>query len=197
MKLQKGLYSLIFFLLALALAGCDRDGTPTADPGSDSKAVDTDTAVTPPDVDLHTAVVAGNADAVRLHIRAGSDINEPEPFGGSSPLISAATFGRTEIARLLIDAGADLDFTNADGSTALHSAAFFCRPEILEALLEAGADKSVANNHGSTPYDTVAGPFEEVKPFYDMIGASLAPMGLALDYDRLRENRPLIAAVLQ
>ena len=94
-------------------------------------------------VDIHTAVITDNMEALKQHIAAGTNVNEKDPFGGSSPLISAALFGKTEMARILIDAGADIDFQNNDGSTALNTAAFFCRPEIVKMLLDKGADKSI------------------------------------------------------
>ena len=75
-------------------------------------------------VDIHEAVVTGNLAALRQHIESGADLNAREPSGGSSPLITAATFGRTEAARALIEAGADLNLQNNDGSTALVTAAF-------------------------------------------------------------------------
>ena len=64
------------------------------------------TAPTPPSVGLHAAAVQGNLEAIRQHIKAGSDLNEKDPSGGASPLITAATFGETEVARALIEAGA-------------------------------------------------------------------------------------------
>ena len=151
----------------------------------------------PPAVDMHTAVISNDVDAIKQHIAAGSDLNVADPFGGSSPLMSAAVFDKPMIAKLLIEAGADINLTNRDGSTALHSAAFFCRPDIVDMLLAEKADKTVRNNFGSTAYDTVAGPFDEVRPFYDALGQQLAPMGLKLDYEYLQETRPQIAAVLQ
>ena len=101
------------------------------------------------------------------------------------------------MARLLIDAGADLDQQNNDGSTALITAAFFDRAEIVEALLAAGADKSIRNNAGSTALDAVTPPFEAVKDIYDFVGAMLAPYGLVLDYERIEATRPKIAEMLQ
>src|SRR5690606_36338394 len=83
------------------------------------------TGVEAPDTDIHTAVLTGDQAALRQHIAAGTDLNTKDPFGGSSPLISAAVFGKTEEAKILIDAGADINFQNNDGSTALHTAAFF------------------------------------------------------------------------
>jgi len=150
-----------------------------------------------PEVDIHTAVVTGNKDALKQHIAAGTNLNEKDPFGGSSPLISAAVFGKTEEAKILLDAGADINFQNNDGSTALLSAAFFCRPEIVRMLLDAGADKNIKNKFGATPYQTVVGSFEESKNTYDMIGKVLEPMGLKLDYAYIEQTRPVIAEMLK
>jgi hypothetical protein len=150
-----------------------------------------------PDIDIHTAVLTGNNEALQQHIAAGTDINEKDPFGGSSPLMSAALFGKTEQARILIDAGADINFQNNDGSTALHTAAFFCRPEIVRLLLDKGADKTILNKFGGTAYQGVAGPFAESKQIYDMLGKALSPMGLKLDYTYIEKTRPEIAEMLK
>lgn len=153
--------------------------------------------VKPPQMDIHTAVLTENLEALQQHIAAGSNLNEKDPFGGSSPLITAAVFGKTAMAKILIDAGADLNFQNKDGSTALHTAAFFCRPEIVQMLLDKGADKTIKNTFNATAYESVAAPFSETKPAYDMMGTVLAPMGLKLDYAYLEKTRPEIAALLK
>jgi ankyrin repeat protein len=150
-----------------------------------------------PDVDIHTAVVSGNIEALKQHIAAGTNINEKDPFGGSSPLISAAVFGKPDAAKILIDAGADVNFQNNDGSTALHTAAIFCRPEIVKMLLAKNADKTIKNKYGATAYESVAAPFESVKGAYDMMGQMLGPMGLKLDYAYIQKTRPEIAATLK
>jgi len=150
-----------------------------------------------PDIDIHTAVISGNMEAVKQHIAAGSDLNVRDPFGGSSPLISAAVFGKPEIAKVLIDAGVDLNFQNSDGSTALHTAAFFCRPEIVKQLLEKNADKTIKNKYGATAFDNVAAPFADMKDAYDMMGNVLGPMGLKLDYVYIEKTRPEIAEMLK
>ncbi len=151
----------------------------------------------PPSIGLHEAALAGDLDAVRRQIEAGADLDEKDPLGGSSPLIIAATFGRTEVAKVLIEAGADLDQRNNDGATALLSAAFLCRTEIVAALLDAGADRSLRDNAGSTALDVVTAPFEDVKEAYDYLGALLGPLGLELDYERIRTTRPRIAEMLR
>jgi uncharacterized protein len=154
-------------------------------------------SVKPPQMDIHTAVVAGKLDVVQQHIAAGSDINEKDPYGGSSPLISASLFGKTEIAKALIEAGADINVQNNDGSTALHTAAFFCRPEIVKMLLAKGANKTIRNNYKSTAYESVAGAFTDVKPTYDVMVKILGPMGLTLDYAYVEKTRPEIATLLK
>jgi len=150
-----------------------------------------------PGVGLHMAIIQGDMEVVRQHIQAGSDLDLKEPKGGSSPLITAAVFGRTDAALALIEAGADVNIKNNDGSTPLHTAAFFCRTEIVEALLANGADVSIKNNAGSTALVSVAGSFEEVKDIYEYFGNALAPLGLELDYEKIKLTRPQIAELLQ
>lgn len=181
----------IYFVAMLAtLAACKGKSTTTQQASSSTK-------VEAPAIDIHTAVVSGNIEALKQHLAAGTNINEKDPFGGSSPLISASLFGKTDMAKILIDAGADLNFQNNDGSTALHTSAFFCRPEIVRLLLDKGANKTIKNKFGSTAYESMVVPFADVKQVYDMMGQMLAPMGLKLDYPYLEKTRPVIASMLK
>jgi ankyrin repeat protein len=109
-----------------------------------------------PKVDLHSAVVTDNLEAIRQHIKAGSDLNVLEPSRASTPLITAAALGKTEAAKLLIKAGADLNYQNVDGSTALQTAAVFNKPDIAKLLIDAGADLNRQNNEGATALHTAA-----------------------------------------
>ena len=150
----------------------------------------------PSKIDMQTAIMTGNTDAFKQCLASGANLNEKEPMGGSSPLISACLFGRTEMAKALIKAGADINLQNNDGSTALHTAAFFCRPDIVRLLLAAGANKTIKNKYGQTPYELVNGSFPTVKPVYDALGKILAPLGLTLDYPYLEKTRPVVASIL-
>ena len=173
-------------LMAILLPACSQN--------KDSNKI---SEVSKPDIDIHTAVISNNLEAVRQHIEAGTDINMKEPFSGSTALMSAATFGKKEIAKTLIDAGADLAITNNDGSTSLHAAAFFCRVEIVQMLIDANANKTLKNNFGATPRETVMGPFDQIKPVYEMMQQQLEPMGLQLDMAQLEKTRPVISMMLQ
>lgn len=186
--------TVLAFLLTFLMNIACTDKSASAQQGSSTSAK---SGVKAPDVDIHTAVITENFAAVKQHIAAGSNLNEKDPFGGSSPLISAAVFGKTEMAKVLIEAGADLNFQNNDGSTALHTAAFFCRPEIVKMLLAKNVDKTIKNKFGATAYESVAAPFADVKGAYDMMGTILGPMGLKLDYVYIEKTRPEIAAMLK
>lgn len=150
-----------------------------------------------PQIDLMTAVVTGNLEAVHQHIKAGSDLNVREHTRGSTPLITATVFGKKEVALALIEAGAEVNIQNNEGSTALITAAFFCRTEIVKALLDHGADKTIRNKAGRIALDSVSRPFDEVKPMYDGFAAALAPAGLVLDYEHIKKTRPKIAEMLR
>jgi uncharacterized protein len=150
-----------------------------------------------PAIDIHMAIVTGNIAVLKQYITAGANLNEKDPIGSSSPLITACLFGKTEMAKLLMDAGVDLNFKNNDGSTPLHTAAFFCRPEIVQLLLAKGAKKTIKNKYGQTAYEMVAGEFTTVKTVYETIGKILAPMGLKLDNAYIEKTRPQIAAMLK
>jgi CubicO group peptidase (beta-lactamase class C family) len=142
------------------------------------------------------AVLQGNIDAVRQHINAGSDMNEKDAWG-STPLIIATTFGKTEVASALIEAGADMNITNGEGSTPLLIAALLCRTEIIKALLDKGVNKYIRNNSGSTAFDIVAVPFEDDKGIYDKLREELKPLGLELDYEQIKMTRTKIAEMLR
>lgn len=200
MKTQKSNFrracnTLMVVAMILVLSACGNKQEKASNGNEEAQA--SQVAVEPPNMDIHAATFLGDLDALKQHIAAGSDLNEQEPIVGSTPLISAAVFGKTEIARALIEAGADVNIKNNEGSTALHSAAFLCRMEIVEMLLANGADKTLLNNYGSTAQQSVMAPFADVKPFYDAMSKDLGPLGFKLDYAYVEATRPKIAALLQ
>ena len=65
-------------------------------------------------------------------------------------MIIASWKGRLEVARLLLEAGADKDSATEDGTTSLGMASHDGHLIIVLLLLEANADKDKANNNGPT-----------------------------------------------
>ena len=149
-----------------------------------------------PSTTIQEAAFFGNADAIKGHIAAKTDLNQKDAYG-STPLHIAATFGKTDIALLLIAGGANLNEKSADGSTPLHTAAFFGRTDIAKALLKNKADVTIRNNYNSTALESVSTQFDAVKPIYDQLSKDLGSFGLKLDYDQLKANRPVIAEMIK
>jgi ankyrin repeat protein len=73
-----------------------------------------------------------------------------------TPLHWAAGYGRVEIARMLIDAGADVNVQDEWGKTSLHWAASRGKVEIAQMLIDAGADLNLQTNGGWTPLHMAA-----------------------------------------
>lgn len=91
---------------------------------------------------LHIAVFARNEGAVRALLAAGADPNalSTAPFAQVTPLGTAATFGATELAEILLDHGADTERTADHGNTPLHSAVAGGSRALVELLLARGAN---------------------------------------------------------
>ncbi|WP_430965359.1 ankyrin repeat domain-containing protein [Spongiimicrobium sp. 2-473A-2-J] len=182
-------------VLLLLTSACGESGTRSK--AGANNGTETTSVVEAPEIDIQAAILSDNLEAVKQHIEAGTDINKKDAMSGSTPLVTAASFGKNEIAQVLIDAGADLNPKNNDGSTALHAAAFFCRVEIVQMLMDAKADKSPQNNFGATARESVMGPFAEIKPVYEMLQQQLEPLGMQLDLNEIEKTRPVIAMMLQ
>ncbi|HRJ90513.1 MAG TPA: ankyrin repeat domain-containing protein [Pyrinomonadaceae bacterium] len=72
-------------------------------------------------------------------IESGANVNGG--FDQSIPVLEvAASFGKTEVVRLLIERGADVNRTRSFGQTALKAAVIGQHPKTTEALIEKGAD---------------------------------------------------------
>lgn len=189
---MKSLLKISFAIMLLATACAPSDKKSKSDTSTNIE-----TVIPTPKINIHEAVLTGNLEAVKQHIKAQTNMNEKDAMSGSTPLITAASFGKNEIAKALINAGADLAIKNNDGSTALHAAAFFCRVEIVQMLIDAKADKTIRNNFGATPRESVMGPFSEIKPIYEMLQLQLEPIGLQLDLNEIEKTRPVISMMLQ
>lgn len=153
--------------------------------------------VATPKMNIQTAVISNDLEVVKQHIAAGTDLNVKDQMTGSTPLITAVTFGKTAIVKVLIEAKADLSVKNNDGGTALHNAAFFGNIEIAQILIDAKADKTIKNNFGVTARESVLAPYKSMEPIYKMVKQQLEPMGLKMDLAEIKKNRPVIAKILE
>jgi ankyrin repeat protein len=92
---------------------------------------------------LYDAAVRGDIDIVRVLLTAKPDVNIARPISDRTPLSVAIGAGRFELARLLIDAGANVNRWDKRGLTPLLSIASGDSPknlEMMQVLLAAHAD---------------------------------------------------------
>lgn len=144
---MKILANILLSIMLISIIGCG-DGEKTAQSKEEN--------LSPPRLDLHAAIYMRDLEAIKQHIKIGSDLNVLEPYKKSTPLISAAALGEPEAAKMLIDAGADMNRKNLDGSTALHTAIAFGADKVAKVLIDNGADLNLANLEGSTPLHAAA-----------------------------------------
>jgi ankyrin repeat protein len=128
---------------------------------------------------LHWAVSEGHADAAKALIAAGADVNARSNYvapangrgfegrtplpnaseaktvefasGWLTPLMIAAREGDADLARVLVDAGADVNATAGDGKTALAMAIFNGNYDLGSYLVDQKADVNKADAQRFTP----------------------------------------------
>jgi uncharacterized protein len=88
-------------------------------------------------------------------IRAGATVNGASDPRGGTPLMAAAGKGRTELVRVLLDAGAEVDEANRAGQTALALAREAGHDEVVALLIEGGADPDPAENRAEALIEAV------------------------------------------
>jgi len=103
--------------------------------------------------DLFAAIEKNDIQKVRYLIPIGADVNAKDPYASMTPLMMAAYNGYTEIAKLLIEKGAEV---NAKGGvdmdmTPLVYAASQDRLDMVKLLIEKGANVNVKTHYGWTP----------------------------------------------
>ena len=104
-------------------------------------------------LDVFEAAATGEVAALRGWLDRDPALVQAHSPDGYAPLGLAALFGRTEAARLLLDAGADVDAPSRGAAPVrpLHSAVSGLHRDLAALLLEAGADSSAPQPGGLTP----------------------------------------------
>jgi len=103
--------------------------------------------------DLFAAIEKNDIQKVKYLIDINADVNARDPYTSMTPLMVAAYDGYTEIAKLLIEKGAEV---NAKGGvemdmTPLIFAASQDRLNMVRLLIEHGANVNVKTRYGWTP----------------------------------------------
>jgi len=100
---------------------------------------------------LHYAAFCGVHDIAKiLAIEHPQDVNSQRVDDSSSPLHLASRGGHVDLARMLVERGADVSTKKKDRLTALHSASYGGHVDLARMLIEHGADVSAQNEDGWT-----------------------------------------------
>ncbi len=111
---------------------------------------------------LHRAAAAGDIEAVKQHLAAGTDMNVRVGEWGDTPLHRAAFEGYKEIVELLINNEVDVNAKDDYGCTPLHDAAEYYHLEIAEMLIDRNPDMNALDNNGDTPLDLASGKIADL-----------------------------------
>ncbi|MDX2321739.1 MAG: ankyrin repeat domain-containing protein [Moritella sp.] len=108
---------------------------------------------------LMTAVNKKFTTTVKSLLAAGANPNIKEEDGWTALHFTVnkakdAKHDLSELAKILVNAGTDINATNNNGSTALRLAVLNNKPATVDALLELKANPDIANNDGWTPLMT-------------------------------------------
>jgi ankyrin repeat protein len=100
---------------------------------------------------------------------AESEADTPPVTGKITALLFASWAGHTEIAKVLLEAGAEPGLGSLNGKTPLAAAAGKGHAGIVEALLEAGADPSASTERAGPPlgFAVHGGDRESIKLFIE------------------------------
>lgn len=101
---------------------------------------------------LNFGIIKG-LELVQLMVELGADINLPCDEDMTPPVSRAGGFWNHEdIARYLVEKGANLNQVDKNGNTPLHIAAYNGRKDLCAFYLDHGAKLEAKNNYGYTPF---------------------------------------------
>jgi uncharacterized protein len=111
-----------------------------------------------PELDVLEAAAVGRFERVRELLEDDAALVTALSPDGFTPLHLAAFFGHPEVARLLVERGADTDVVarNPMRVRPLHSAAAARQLEIAQLLVDDGADVNAPQERGFTPLHAAA-----------------------------------------
>lgn len=147
---------------------------------------------------LFKAVLQNDVPAAKNALKNGAQVNNKlYDHGHATPLHCAATFGHTEVARLLLDNGANINITADSNTTALQLAALQGHVPMVQLLVKRGANVNSQNTDGMTAL--IAATYQNNLPMVQCLVTHNADVNLqdnngatALDFAKQDSNVAII-----
>jgi ankyrin repeat protein len=111
----------------------------------------------------------------------GANLDWQDEEYDETTLHLTAYYGRVEIARMLIDAKADVNVQDDGGCTPLRMGAFYGEVEIVRMLIDAGADVNVQDEDGMTALHRALENWHLYPITYEKIARMLVDAGARKD----------------
>jgi uncharacterized protein len=153
------------------------------------------------DVNVHTKygstaltfAAQGDAESARILLTAGANPNVVMPEWGLTPLIIAATMGRTDVVTVLLDHGADPNMVDKNSFTALHAAVRDSDyGEDRNSKAASVASVKVLLAHGANPNARLKQEKPTVKTVTEVSLQGATPLALAAEVNNLEAVRLLV-----
>ncbi|KAE8996754.1 hypothetical protein PR003_g19669 [Phytophthora rubi] len=140
-----------------------------------------DVALTP----FHSAASRNDVLAVRKFLRKKTDVDCLGELGyvglnRRTPLHWAAVSGALEVVDLLLEAGADPNFQDAQGRSPLHWAARLNKADVARSLIQAGADPRLVDLDFMTPLMCAASGLDASRELFGVLTSAGADINYQL-----------------
>ena len=140
--------------------------------------------------DFALAAAGCHADAVNIALRSGASVNGAD--GQIVPLLSAAGTGCIDVARLLLERGANVNAKDHDGWTPLIKAAQAGHTEMVQLLMDHGADMTAADSDGRTAWMFAAmGGHNDIAEIFKRARASAPAVALTVTSPAFAAGQPI------
>eukprot|EP00088_Acartia_fossae_P043881 TRINITY_DN4639_c0_g1_i15.p1 TRINITY_DN4639_c0_g1~~TRINITY_DN4639_c0_g1_i15.p1 ORF type:complete len:257 (-),score=47.50 TRINITY_DN4639_c0_g1_i15:79-849(-) len=121
--------------------------------------------------EFHQICRNGKLSTLKKMVAREPDVIHLTDFIGGTGLHAAATFGRADVIRILLDMGCQPNLQDINGQTALHLAAIPDHEEAFKVLLERGCDPNIKDKNGDRAIDLAVRLWELHKQFSNLEAA--------------------------